>query len=43
MSLAYQLEVLYSQALTMTQGRWRGQLQVEIDRTKKELRLRYWM
>ncbi|CAK9786479.1 hypothetical protein CC85DRAFT_270293 [Cutaneotrichosporon oleaginosum] len=43
LSLAYQLEVLYSQALAMTQGRWRGQLQVEIDRTKKELRLRYWI
>lgn len=43
LSLAYQLEVLYSQALTMAQGRWRGQLQVEIDRGKKELRLRYWM
>ncbi|BEI89208.1 uncharacterized protein CcaverHIS019_0205700 [Cutaneotrichosporon cavernicola] len=43
LSLAYQLEALYSQALAMTQGRWRGQLQVEIDRTKKELRLRYWI
>jgi mediator of RNA polymerase II transcription subunit 14 len=43
LSLSYQLEVLYSQALALAGGRRRGQLMVEIDRTKKVLRLKYWM
>lgn len=43
LSLSYQLEVLFSQALVLGQGRWRGQLLVDVDRTKKELRLRYWI
>ncbi|RSH89438.1 mediator complex subunit [Saitozyma podzolica] len=43
LSLSYQLEVLYSQALALAGGRRRGQLMVEIDRTKKVLRLKYWI
>ncbi|TXT06056.1 hypothetical protein VHUM_03529 [Vanrija humicola] len=42
LSLAYQLEVLFSQAMVLSQGRWRGQLLVDTDRAKKELRVRYW-
>ncbi|KAL1409660.1 mediator complex subunit [Vanrija albida] len=42
LSLAYQLEVLFSQAMILSQGRWRGQLLVDTDRAKKELRVRYW-
>ncbi|ODO09076.1 hypothetical protein I350_02675 [Cryptococcus amylolentus CBS 6273] len=43
LSLNYQLETLYSQAVDLSQGRWRGQLLPEIDRIAKTLRLRYWI
>lgn len=42
LSLTYQLEVLFTQAVTLSQSRWRGNLLVDIDRSKKNLRLRYW-
>lgn len=43
LSLSYQLETLLSQALALANGRWRGQLIVEMDRSQKVLRLKYWM
>ncbi|EKD02252.1 hypothetical protein A1Q2_03399 [Trichosporon asahii var. asahii CBS 8904] len=43
LSLSYQLEVLFSQALTLSQQTYRNQLIVDIDRTKKELTLKYWV
>lgn len=43
LSLSYQLEVLFSQALTLSQQAYRNQLLVEIDRSKKELTLKYWI
>lgn len=43
LSLSYQLEVLFTQALTLSQQTYRNQLLVDIDRTKKELQLRYWV
>lgn len=42
LSLTYQLEVLFSQAVALIQSRWRGNLLVDVDRVKKELRIRYW-
>jgi mediator of RNA polymerase II transcription subunit 14 len=43
LSLTYQLEVLFTQAVALSQSRWRGNLMADVDRMKKELRLRYWM
>jgi mediator of RNA polymerase II transcription subunit 14 len=43
LSLSYQLELLFSQAMALSQERWRGQLAVEIDRSAKVLRARYWV
>ncbi|ORY27374.1 hypothetical protein BCR39DRAFT_589263 [Naematelia encephala] len=43
LSLSYQLEMLFSEALALSQGRWRGQLLVQMDRDKKELKLKYWI
>ena len=43
LSLSYQLEVLFSQAMALSQGLWRGQLLVDIDRTRKVVRVKYWM
>ncbi|WWD22838.1 hypothetical protein CI109_107332 [Kwoniella shandongensis] len=43
LSLSYQLETLFSQAATLSQGKWRGQLIVEMDRTAKTLRIKYWI
>lgn len=43
LSLSYQLELLYSQALVLAQQAYRNQLIVEIDRAKKELTLKYWV
>ncbi|KAK8844610.1 hypothetical protein IAR55_006457 [Kwoniella newhampshirensis] len=43
LSLSYQLETLFSQAVTLSQGEWRGQLIVEMDRTAKTLRIKYWI
>ncbi|EIW73135.1 hypothetical protein TREMEDRAFT_37169 [Tremella mesenterica DSM 1558] len=42
LSLSYQMEVLFMQAMALSQGKRRGHLLVEIDRPRKELRLRYW-
>ncbi|KAL7420323.1 mediator complex subunit [Cryptotrichosporon argae] len=43
LSLTCQLETLFTQAMTLSQGKWRNQLAVEIDRKTKQLRLRYWL
>ncbi len=43
LSLAYQLEELCSQAVSLSQGKWRGQLLVDMNRDKKILSLKYWM
>ncbi|OCF33140.1 hypothetical protein I316_05185 [Kwoniella heveanensis BCC8398] len=43
LSLSYQLEILFSQAMALSQGRWRGQLAVEIDRANSVLRVKYWI
>ncbi|KAI9633134.1 mediator complex subunit MED14-domain-containing protein [Dioszegia hungarica] len=43
LSLTYQLEVLHTQAMVLANGKWRGQLAVEMDRGKKVLTLRYWL
>ncbi|KAK4683698.1 mediator of RNA polymerase II transcription subunit 14, partial [Tremellales sp. Uapishka_1] len=42
LSLSYQLETLYVQAMALTQGRWKGHLVVEMDRPNKVLRVKYW-
>jgi mediator of RNA polymerase II transcription subunit 14 len=43
LSLSYQLEVLCSQAVALSQGRWRGNLMIDMDRQKKQLRIKYWV
>jgi len=43
LSLSYQVEVLYNQAIALSQGKWRGQLLIEMDRAKKVLQVKYWM
>ncbi|WVF66324.1 hypothetical protein IAT40_001064 [Kwoniella sp. CBS 6097] len=43
LSLSYQLEVLFSQAMALSQGRWRGQMAVEINRADNVLRVKYWI
>ncbi|WVQ93944.1 hypothetical protein IAU59_001022 [Kwoniella sp. CBS 9459] len=43
LSLSYQLEILFSQAMALSQGKWRSQLSVEIDRPKNVLRVKYWI
>ncbi|WVR03276.1 hypothetical protein IAU60_000267 [Kwoniella sp. DSM 27419] len=43
LSLSYQLELLFQQAMALSQGKWRGQLLVEIDRTTKTLKVKYWL
>lgn len=43
LSLSYQLERMYDEACTLSRGRWRGQLIIEIDRAKKVLSVRYWV
>ncbi|KAL0240364.1 hypothetical protein I308_106615 [Cryptococcus tetragattii IND107] len=43
LSLSYQLEVLFTQAIALSQGKWRGQLIPEMDRENKTLRLKYWL
>lgn len=43
LSLSYQLETLLAQSLALANGKWRGQLLVEMDRAKKILRLKYWV
>ncbi|OCF71301.1 hypothetical protein I204_07928 [Kwoniella mangroviensis CBS 8886] len=43
LSLSYQLEILFSQAMTLSQGKWRNQLRVEIDRENKTLKVKYWV
>ncbi|KIR70296.1 hypothetical protein I310_05923 [Cryptococcus deuterogattii CA1014] len=37
------LEVLFTQAIALSQGKWRGQLIPEMDRENKTLRLKYWL
>ncbi|OXG84460.1 hypothetical protein C349_02506 [Cryptococcus neoformans var. grubii Br795] len=43
LSLSYQLEVLFTQAVVLSRGKWRGQLIPEMDRENKTLRLKYWL
>ncbi|WWC85678.1 uncharacterized protein L201_000544 [Kwoniella dendrophila CBS 6074] len=43
LSLSYQLEILFTQAMALSHGKWRNQLRVEIDRESKTLRLKYWI
>lgn len=43
LSLSYRLEVLFTQAIALSQGKWRGQLIPEMDREDKTLRLKYWL
>jgi len=43
LSLTYQLEVLFQQAMNLSREKWRNHLMVEIDRPKKKLVLKYWM
>nr|ODN88985.1 hypothetical protein L203_02391 [Cryptococcus depauperatus CBS 7841] len=43
LSLSYQLETLFSQAIVLAQGKWRTQLIPELDREKKTLRIKYWL
>ena len=43
LSLSYQLEVLFQQAMNLSREKWRNHLMVEIDRPKKKLVLKYWM
>lgn len=43
LSLTYQLEVLFQQAMTLSRERWRNHLLIEIDRPKKTLVIKYWM
>nr|XP_019048596.1 hypothetical protein I302_02368 [Kwoniella bestiolae CBS 10118]OCF27526.1 hypothetical protein I302_02368 [Kwoniella bestiolae CBS 10118] len=43
LSLSYQLEILFSQAMALSQGKWRNQLRVEIDRENKTLKVKYWI
>ena len=43
LSLSYQMEVLYSQAVAVSQSIRRGQLTVEMDRPRKVLILKYWV
>lgn len=43
LSLSYQLEVLFTQAMALSREKWRNQLAVEVDRAKKSLTLKYWM
>ncbi|WVQ85214.1 hypothetical protein IAT38_007379 [Cryptococcus sp. DSM 104549] len=43
LSLSYQLEVLFAQAVALSQGKWRGQLIPHMDREAKTLRLQYWI
>jgi mediator of RNA polymerase II transcription subunit 14 len=43
LSLTYQLEVLFQQAMSLSREKWRNHLMVEIDRPKKKLVLKYWM
>lgn len=42
LSLTYQLEILYGQAMQLALGRWRGSLAVEMDKKERQLILRYW-
>ena len=43
LSLTYQLEVLFQQAMSLSREKWRNHLLVEIDRPKKKLVLKYWV
>nr|XP_019014394.1 uncharacterized protein I206_00476 [Kwoniella pini CBS 10737]OCF53175.1 hypothetical protein I206_00476 [Kwoniella pini CBS 10737] len=43
LSLSYQLEILFTQAMALSQGKWRNQLRVEIDRDTKTLKVKYWI
>lgn len=42
LSLTYQLEVLFAQAMALSREKWRGNLLVEIDRKNKRLTFKYW-
>nr|XP_018266491.1 uncharacterized protein I303_00466 [Kwoniella dejecticola CBS 10117]OBR88649.1 hypothetical protein I303_00466 [Kwoniella dejecticola CBS 10117] len=43
LSLSYQLEILFTQAMSLSVGKWRNQLRVEIDRETKTLKVKYWI
>ena len=43
MSLSHQIHNLFTQATTMMQGRWRGQLQAQMDQDRKVLQAYYWI